>query len=84
VKLAKPVWDQLRNKTCDELISALTRDQWRLESTRGSVRMYRHTDGRRVGVHYHPQKTYRANLLRALLDDIGWTPADLRRLKLTK
>lgn len=46
--------------------------------------MYRHPDGRRVGIHYHPQKTYGANMLRALLNDIGWTPADMRRLKLIK
>jgi predicted RNA binding protein YcfA (HicA-like mRNA interferase family) len=84
VTFPRNVWEQLRNLTADELIAALRRDRWAIDSTRGSIRVYRHSDGRRVAIHYHPQKTYGAKLLRALLDDIGWTTADLRRLKLIK
>ncbi len=38
----------------------------------------------RVGIHYHPKNQYGAKLLTELLDDIAWTEADLRRLKLIR
>ena len=38
----------------------------------------------RVGIHYHPKKTYGAGLLKGLLSDIGRSIDDLRRLKLIK
>ena len=43
-----------------------------------------HEDGRIVSIHYHPRKTYHRGLLKGLLDDIGWTEDDMRRLKLLK
>jgi hypothetical protein len=39
---------------------------------------------RRVQVHPKSGKSYGAKLLKGLLDAIGWTEADLRRLKLVK
>lgn len=78
------VWDQLKNKTADEFVAALNRDGWKLDSTKGSIRVYLHPDRRRVAIHYHPRKTYGPKLLQALLDDIGWSEDDLRRLKLVK
>jgi len=80
----RPIWHQLKNKSANDLISALRRDGAQLDETRGAEQVYRYPDGRRVSIHYHPKKTYGAKLLKALLKDIGWTEADLRRLKLIK
>lgn len=46
--------------------------------------VFRHPDGRRVTIHYHTNKDYGPNLLKALLKAIGWTEHDMRRLKLIK
>lgn len=77
-------WDQLKNVSADELMRALERDGWERDGGRGSQLIYRAADGRRVSVHYHPGKTFGRKLLQALLDDIGWTEDDLRRLKLIR
>lgn len=84
MKFPKHIWQQIRNVTADELIAALERDGWARDHHRGAEQIYRHPDGRRVSIHYHPRKTYGPKLLKALLADIGWTTADLRRLKLVK
>ena len=82
---SESVWNQLKNKTCDDLISALKRDGWELEpNCKGAIQVYRHPDTRRIGIHYHPKKTYGAKLLKGLLDDIGWSEEDMKRLKLIK
>ena len=78
------IWKQLKSITADELINALERDGWSRDETRGAEQIFRHPDGRRVSIHYHPGKTYGAKLLKNLLKDIGWTEADFRRLKLIK
>jgi predicted RNA binding protein YcfA (HicA-like mRNA interferase family) len=53
------VWSQLKNTTADEIISALKRDGWKLEpDCKGAIQIYRHPDTRRVGIHYHPKKTF--------------------------
>ncbi len=82
------VWNQLKNVTADDLMSALARDRSVLDNTHGAVLVYVKRDAggsrARVAIHYHPRKTYGPKLLRGLLDDIGWTESDLRRLKLIK
>ena len=78
------IWNQLKNISADELKKALEKDGWKLDGGKGSVLIYRHSDGRRVSVHYHPIKTFGPNLLKALFDDIEWTEEDLKRLKLIK
>ncbi|MBI4333835.1 MAG: type II toxin-antitoxin system HicA family toxin [Chloroflexi bacterium] len=79
------IWAQLKNLSCDQLSSALLKDGWVFERGKGAVRQYIKGDGlHRVAVHYHPHKTYGPQLLRDLLKDIGWTEADLKRLKLIK
>jgi hypothetical protein len=35
-------------------------------------------------VHYHPKETYGPKLLKGLLEEIGWTEDELKRLKLIK
>jgi predicted RNA binding protein YcfA (HicA-like mRNA interferase family) len=64
-------------------MSALNRDEWSCDMDGGSMRIYL-KDGKRVSIHYHPRKTFGPKLLQALLNDIGWTEVDLRRLKLIK
>jgi predicted RNA binding protein YcfA (HicA-like mRNA interferase family) len=79
------IWKQLKNKSADEWISALLRDGFILDENVRTERIYRHSDGRKVSIHYHSgKKTYGRRLLKALLEDIGWTESDMRRLKLIK
>jgi predicted RNA binding protein YcfA (HicA-like mRNA interferase family) len=80
----KRIWDQLKNITSGELISALTKDKWVQDFSRGAVLVFRHPDSRRVTIHQHPQKTYGEDLLKDLLKVINWTEDDLKRLKLIK
>lgn len=85
MKFSKSVWDQLKNKTTDKLISALEKDGFVLDNKARTERIYRHPDGRRVSIHYHTgNRGYRRGLFKALLEDIGWTENDMRRLKLIK
>jgi len=79
------VWNQVKNVTADDLTSALERDDWELEpNCKGAILVYRNSAGNRVGIHYHPKKTYGPKLLKGLLEDIGWSEDDLKRLKLIK
>jgi len=85
MKFPPYIWNQLKNKSADDLISALKKDRWDLDEKRGAQQVWRHPDrGRRVSIHYHPRKTYGPKLLKGLLKDIGWTESDMRRLKLIK
>lgn len=84
----KHVWDQLKSITADELISALKRDGYVQDpaSRDATIAFVKgaNPNRKRIVIHYHPRKTYRPKLLTALLDDIGWTDADMRRVKLIK
>lgn len=84
MKFPPHVWSQLKNITCDDLISALRKDNWTMHKSRGAKQTWKHEDGRRITIHYHPKETYGPNLLRSLLADIGWTEKDMRKLKLIK
>ena len=84
MKYPKNVWQQLKSITADELTRALEKDGWVRDIGIGAELVYRHKDGRRVSIHYHPRKTYHSGLLKGLLDDIGWGEEDMRRLKLIK
>ena len=81
---SKQVWDQLKAKTCDALINALQKDGFLHEGKRGAAQAYRHPDGRRAVIHYQPNKSYGPKLLKGLIEEIGWSEADMRRLKLIK
>jgi predicted RNA binding protein YcfA (HicA-like mRNA interferase family) len=78
------VWSQIKNKTCDDVIAALHKDGWVKDVTVGAEQIYRKGPGKRVSIHYHSQKTFGPNLLKSLLQDIGWTETDMRRLKFIK
>ena len=82
--LPKEVWSQLKNKTIQDIASALRKDGWEQENTRGATLPYRHSDGRRVVLHMHPNATKGPRILKGLLDDIGWDESDLVRLKLIR
>ena len=65
-------------------IRALEADGFALQRVRGSHRIYRHADGRRVVVAYHGlNDTFPIGTLRAMIADAGWQDADLQRLGLT-
>ena len=84
------VWNQIKNLTKGEFISALERDGWQEEVTGGgSERLFLkpNPDGthRRIAIHFHHAKdTMGRGLLMALLQDTGWTDTDLVRLKLIR
>jgi predicted RNA binding protein YcfA (HicA-like mRNA interferase family) len=84
------VWNQLKNLTKGELIAALERDGWKEEVRGGGAeRLFVKTnpDGthRRVAIHFHhANDTMGRGLLTALLRDVGWSEANLVRLKLIK
>ena len=73
----------LRNTTIRELVSALERDGFSARRSRGSQRIYRADDGRRVVVHYHRGgDTLPVGTLSRFLSDTKWTPEDAQRLGL--
>ena len=84
MSFAKNVWNQLKNTTVERLIKALEKDGWNrdIEASGGVLVFLKGTE--RVTIHYHPKKTYGANLLKGLIADIGWDEDDLKRLKLVK
>ncbi|MHB8523793.1 MAG: type II toxin-antitoxin system HicA family toxin [Limisphaerales bacterium] len=71
--------------TARELVRALHAEGFHLMRTRGSHRMYRHPDGRRVVVAYHRlSESFPIGTLKGMLTDIGWKDDDLERLGLTQ
>ena len=67
-------------------MSALERDGWTLDTTRGSIHTYiKNVAGvnRRVQVHFHGKNVgWGAKMLKKMLGDIEWTEEDLKRLGL--
>jgi predicted RNA binding protein YcfA (HicA-like mRNA interferase family) len=81
----KHIWEQLKNKTADDLISALLKDGFLPDEEFRTERIYRHPDGRKVSIHYHKgSQTYGAKLMKGLLDVTKWTEKKMRQLKLVK
>ena len=74
---------RLRNTPVRELVAALERDGFSYRRTKGSGRLYRHSDGRRVVIHYHHgSDTLPLGTLRHVLAGARWSEPDLRRLEL--
>jgi predicted RNA binding protein YcfA (HicA-like mRNA interferase family) len=74
-----------RNLTARKLIGALQKDGFVLTRSRGSHHIYHHPDGRRVNVSYHKSSdVFPIGTLKQMLEDIGWTEDDLKRLELIK
>ena len=82
------VWNQLKSITVKKLMDALEKDGWEKGGNKSARIPYRKVeengDVNRIVIHYHPQKTYGAKLLKGLLGQIGWSIEDLKRLKLIK
>jgi predicted RNA binding protein YcfA (HicA-like mRNA interferase family) len=77
------VWNQIKNKTADELIHALEKDGaiWENFHSGSSSRVYKLKSGSKIAIHYHPHKNYGPQMLSDLIEHTGWTEDDLRRLK---
>lgn len=74
---------QLKNVPVRELIRALEQDGFQYRRRKGSQRVYRHADGRRVVIHYHhPKDTLPSGVLKNFLQGTCWTKDDLIRLGL--
>ena len=72
-----------RGVSARQFVHALQTDGFALQRVRGSHRIYRHSDGRRVVVAYHQiSDTFPLGTLRAMITDVGWQDEDLRRLGL--
>ncbi|MGH7259434.1 MAG: type II toxin-antitoxin system HicA family toxin [Nitrospiraceae bacterium] len=74
----------LRNLPVNQLIRALERDGFTLRrSTRTGGRIYAHQDGRITVVHYHHgSDTLTRKTLKSVLEAVGWTIDDAKRLGL--
>lgn len=77
---------RLRNTPVRALIKALERDGFFLKrKTQTGSRIYTHSDGRIVVIHYHTgSDTLTRKTLKSFLEGTRWTEADLKRLKLLK
>jgi predicted RNA binding protein YcfA (HicA-like mRNA interferase family) len=77
-------YGRLRSLTAREIISALIRDGFAFDRGRGSHRIYRHPDGRRVTVTFHsPGETFAPKTLRSMIEtEAKWTEDDLKRLRM--
>ena len=65
------------------LVHALEADGFVLQRVRGSHRIFKHPDGRRVVVSYHAlSESFPIGTLRAMIGDAGWGDEDLERLGL--
>jgi len=74
---------QLKNTPVRDLIRALEQDGFEYRRRKGSQRVYRHPDGRRVVIHYHHAKdTLPPGTLKSSLEATTWNEDDLRRLGL--
>ena len=64
-------------------IRALEADGFSLQRVRGSHRIYKHADGRRVVVAYHAlSDSFPVGTLRGMIADAGWSEEDLKKLGL--
>jgi predicted RNA binding protein YcfA (HicA-like mRNA interferase family) len=83
MRYSRAAWQQLKNLTADDLISALERDGWKRDISKGAfIPFVDPATRKRVIIHYHPRKTYGPKLLKGLLEDAGWSEQDLSRIGL--
>lgn len=77
--------EELRNTPVRKLIRALEQDGFMYRRAKGSQRVYRHPDGRRVVIHYHHGgDSLPMGTLRQIIEATRWTEEDLRHLGLLK
>ena len=69
--------------TARQFIRALHEDGFLLRRSRGSHRVYRHADGRRIIVAFQSlSSTFPIGTLKGMIQDAGWSEEDLTRLGL--
>ncbi len=74
---------ELRGIQAREFVAALETDGFVWTGGKGSHRVYRHADGRRVLAAFHrPGATFPPGTLHEMLSGTRWTGNDLRRLGL--
>ena len=72
-----------RGISARKFVHALESDGFALQRVRGSHRIYRHPDGRRVVVAYHSlSDSFPIGTLRSMISDAGWKDQDLERIGL--
>ncbi len=86
---SKNVWNQIKNITVEQLMKGLEKDGWEKDNPSSARIPYVKRGNNnellnRVVIHYHPKKTFGEKLLKGLLNQIGWSSEDLKRLKLIK
>ena len=64
----------------DRLVRALEKAGFKVARVAGSHHILRHPDGRGTTVPVHPGRDLAKGTLRGILDDVGLTAKDLRRL----
>jgi predicted RNA binding protein YcfA (HicA-like mRNA interferase family) len=76
---------KLKNTPVRDLIRALEQDGFQYRKRKGSQRVYRHEDCRRVVIHFHHGKdTLPPGTLKSFMDGTQWNEDDLRRLNVIK
>jgi predicted RNA binding protein YcfA (HicA-like mRNA interferase family) len=84
---SREVFDRLKNISKQDFIKALERDGFLrdVESRQGAILVYRHPDGRRVTVHWHPKTGFGRERLHKMLAATRWgTRDDLVRVGIIK
>lgn len=77
-------YSRLRSVTARNLIAALEADGFILDRQKGSHRLYKHIDGRRVTVSFHrSSETFTVKTLKSMIESQArWCEDDLHRVKL--
>ena len=77
-------YSRLRSLRARRLIRALKKDGFYEERSKGSLRLFKHPNGRRTTIHLHNMgQTFAPGTLKAIIEQQAqWTEADLKRLGL--
>jgi predicted RNA binding protein YcfA (HicA-like mRNA interferase family) len=77
-------YSRLRSLRARRLIRALKKDGFYEERSKGSLRLFKHPNGRRTTIHLHNMgQTFAIGTLKAIIEQQAqWTEADLKRLGL--
>lgn len=86
--LPKNIWNQIKNLTKREIIDALVRDNWTKDpSSKDATITYIKRLGtpdetgahhKRIVIHFHPGDVCGPRVIKAILEDTGWTTEDLK------
>jgi len=79
-------YSKLRSLTARRIEQALLHEGFVLRRQHGATRIYRHSDGRRVTLHFHQgSQTFAIGTLKSIIEkQAQWKEEDLRRLSLLK